>query len=146
MFNVMPRPLRASWRRAQFWKYRLKARVKRLCHAWRYATGTLSADDAQTMIVECQDPAGWYPLMILTVEDALEYAREMFVDHPTLRRFIADGCARVGHKWETYGDELAEAFRWAAELAEEYAASEGIILVHITDKNSDGAGSEGEAQ
>ncbi|MDE2392064.1 MAG: hypothetical protein KGL65_10705, partial [Rhodospirillales bacterium] len=95
------------------------------------------------MIVECEWPAGWFPLMLLTVEDTLEYAREMFVDHPALRRLIADGCARVGNKWETYGDELSEAYRWAAELAEEYAASEGIVLARIADENSDGAGSEG---
>jgi hypothetical protein len=54
--------------------------------AWRYAAGTLSADDAQRIILNCRGPAGWHPLLVLTVEDTLEQAREEFADHPELPR------------------------------------------------------------
>ncbi|WP_234729631.1 hypothetical protein [Acidocella facilis] len=131
-------------RRAYFWKYRVETRFKRFCRAWCYATGTLSAGEAQTIIVECLDPAGWYPLMILTVEDALARAREIFADHPELPSFIAEGCEKVGRKWENFGDELQEAINWAIENAEEYAAKEGIIFVRIADGDADGAESRGE--
>lgn len=62
------------------------------------------------------------------MEDTLEQAFETFADHPELARLIADGCARVGHKWEFYGDELYEARRWAIDVAEGYAQDEGIRL------------------
>lgn len=144
MFETLPRCLRTSWRRTYFWKYLAEMRLKRFCRARCYATGTLSADEAQTMIVECQDQAGWYPLMILTVEDTLERAREMFADHPELPRLIGEGCEKVGRKWENYGDEAEHAIRWAIDNAEEYAANEGVILVRIAGENSEDAGNEGE--
>jgi len=82
-------------------------------------------------MLDCHYPAGWHPLLVLTVEDTIEQARAIFADHPDLPRLIADGCARVGDKWEAYGDELYEARRWAIDVAEGYAADEGITLVRI---------------
>jgi len=78
-------------------------------------------------------PAGWHPLLVLTVEDTLEQAREEFADHPELPRLIADACFRVGDKWEPYGDELWEARRWAINVALRYAADEGIALARLDD-------------
>jgi hypothetical protein len=83
------------------------------------------------MMLDCRCPAGWHLLLVLTVEDTLEQAREDLADHPDLPRLIADGCARVGDKWESFNDELREARRWAIDLAKEYAADEGITLTAL---------------
>jgi hypothetical protein len=82
-------------------------------------------------MLDCERPAGWHPLLILTVDEALEQAREAFADHPDLRRLIADGCARVGHKWESYNDDLYNARCWAIDVAEQHARDEGITLVRL---------------
>lgn len=95
------------------------------------------------MILNCQDPAGWYPLIVLTVEDTLEHAREMFHEHPELERLIADGCARVGHKWEDFGDTLYEARRWAIDVAQDYAANEGFVLAWRAGDTNDAEGVAG---
>ncbi len=84
-------------------------------------------------MLDCRHPAGWHPLLVLTVEDTLEQAREEIADHPDLPRLVGDGCARVADKWESYNDELWEARRWAINLAKSYAADEGITLVSPDD-------------
>lgn len=114
--------------------YRFRTRLAQWRRAWRYATHCLSADEAQRIMLDCRDPAGWHPLLVLTVEDTLEQAREDFANHPDLPRLIADGCARVGDKWESYNDELWEARRWAIDLAKGYADDEGITLVPLEDE------------
>jgi hypothetical protein len=129
MFDLTERAFRAVVSRLDFWCWRTKDRAQRLSRAWWYLIGRLSADDAQTIMLDCRYAAGWHPLLTLTVEDTLEQARETFADHAELPRLIADGCARVGDKWESYNDDLYEARRWAIELAEGYAAEEGITLV-----------------
>ncbi|MBX9776287.1 MAG: hypothetical protein K2Y71_18060 [Xanthobacteraceae bacterium] len=113
--------------------YRFRTRLAQWRRAWRYATNRLSADEAQRIMLDCRDPAGWHPLLVLSVEDTLEQAREDLADHPDLSRLIADGCARVGDKWESYNDELWEARRWAIGLAKDYAADEGIRFVPLED-------------
>ena len=50
-------------------------------------------------MLDCRYPAGWHPLLVLTVEDTLEQAREDLADHPDLSRLVADSCARVADKW-----------------------------------------------
>lgn len=129
MFDIAHRTARAfrSWLRDR--RYRFRSRFAQWQRAWRYAIGRLSADDAQRMMFDCRYPAGWYPLLVLTVEDTLEQAREDIADHPDLSRLIADGCARVVDKWESYNDELGEARRWAIGLAKDYAVDEGIALI-----------------
>lgn len=121
-----------SWVRHR--RYRSGHRLARWRRAWRYATGGLSPDDAQRMMLDCRGPAGWHPLLVLTVEDTLEQARQELADHPDLPRLLADGCARVGDKWESYNDELWEARRWAIGLARKYAADEGITLTALDDE------------
>lgn len=120
-----------SWARDR--RYRAGCRLSQWQRAWRYAVDRLSADDAQRMMLDCRDSAGWYPLLVLTVEDTLGQAREDLADHPDLPRLIADGCARVADKWESYNDELWEARRWAIGLAKDYAADEGIVLISLED-------------
>ena len=126
--SSQPLPLRS---RLALWRYRVQARRARLRRTWRYAIGRLTPDDAQRLMLDCRFAAGWHPLLVLTVEDTLEQAREIFAEHPDLARLVADGCARVGDKWESYGDELYEARRWAIDAAEGYAADEGIVLTRL---------------
>jgi hypothetical protein len=111
------------------WRRRVRSRLDRLVRAWAYFTGRLSADDAQQIMLDCHCPAGWHPLLILTVEDTLEQARETFADHPDLRWLIAEGCMHVERKWESYNDDLHAARSWAIELAQRYASEDGITLV-----------------
>lgn len=120
-----------SWLRDH--RYRVGYRLEQWRRAWRYAAGRLSADDAQRVMLDCRCPAGWHPLLVLTVEDTLEQALEEIADHPDLPRLIAAGCARVRVKWESNDDQLWEARRWAIDLAKEYAAHEGIALVALDD-------------
>lgn len=122
-----------SW--ARRYQYRCGVRLSRWTRAWRYAAGQLSADDAQQLTLDCRYPAGWHPLLVLTVEDTLEQAREDLADHPDLPRLVADGCARVGDKWEPYYGELLEGRCWAINLAKNYAADEGITFVLLDDEH-----------
>lgn len=133
MFDIARRTALAvrSWVRHR--RYRFRSRLAQWRRTWRYANNRLCVDDAQRMMLDCRNPAGWYPLLVLTVEDTLEQARDDLADHPDLPRLIADGCARVGDKWESYNDELWEARRWGIDLAKGYAADEGIALIPIED-------------
>ena len=133
MFDVIRRRTAAirSWTRRH--SYRCGVRLGRWTRAWRYAAERLSADEAQRLMLDCRYPAGWHPLLVLTVEDALEQARAEIADHPDLARLVADGCARVGDKWEPYYGELLEARCWAINLAKNYAVDEDITLVLLND-------------
>jgi hypothetical protein len=91
----------------------------------------MTADDAQTIMIDCERPAGWHPLLVLTVDDTLDQAGEDFADHPELPRLIAEGCAHVGRKWQSHGDDLYYARGWAIETAEKYAADEGTTLARL---------------
>jgi hypothetical protein len=124
-------PYKSVAQRVNRWCYRANDRTRRLHRAWSYFTDRLSADDARAVMLDCERPAGWHPLLILTVDEALEQAHETFADHSDLRRLIADGCARVGHKWESYNDDLYNARSWAIDVAEQYARDEGIALVRL---------------
>jgi hypothetical protein len=116
----------ALWARTHAYRSReVFARWKR---AWAYANERLSPDDAQRVMLDCEHPAGWYPLLVLEVDDVLEQALEDFDDHPGLRSLLAQACARVASKWECHGDELWNAQRWAIDLAEGYATADGIRL------------------
>jgi len=97
-------------------------------------------------MLDCEYPAGWHPLLLLTVEDTLAEAHEVFADHPDLPRLINDGCARVASKWESYNDELYQPRRWAIDLAADYAAAEGVALTRLEDDDDHTAVSgEGDA-
>ena len=131
MFESIQRLHRFLASRFNFWRYRATYRGQRLSRAWFYFTDRLSADDAQSILLDCYSPAGWHPLVILTVEDTIEQARETFADHPDLPQLIANGCERVGNKWECHNDDLYMARSWAIEIAEDYAAQQGITLSRL---------------
>jgi len=138
MFDRIKQSLNAATSRLSRVRYSTAASLMRLARAWGYFTGRLGADDAQTVMLDCRDPAGWYPLLILTVEDTLQEARERFADHSELPRLIADGCAHVAYKWEPVNDEPYTAHEWAINLAESYATEEDIKLVPL-DEDARGA-------
>jgi len=134
MFDIIRHIARVLASRARVRWYRACYRLARWRRGWRYAAGLLSADEAQRVMLDCRYPAGWHPLLVLTVEDTLEHAREEIADHPDLARLVADGCARVGDKWEPYYGELLEARCWAINLAKNYAVDEGITFVLLNDE------------
>ena len=127
--------------RIAHWRFRARHRLARLARAWAYFRGCLDADEAQQIMLDCEYPAGWHSLLVLTVEDTLAEAHEVFADHPDLPRLVNHGCARVASKWEAFNDELYEARRWAIDLAADYAASEGVVLTRL-EGDSDQAGSD----
>lgn len=110
------------------WRLAWQARIYRVLRAVRYASGRLSADDAQTIVCDCEPVAGWFPLLTLTADATLDQALEEYAEHPELRRLVREACSYVGHRWESYGDELQEARSWAMEKVREYAALEHIEL------------------
>ncbi len=144
MSSLAPTANRRQFDVLRWTSSRFRSNLKRFHRAWRYATGALSEDDAQTIMLDCREPAGWHPLLILTVEDTLDQALETYADHPALRYLIAAACSRVGSKWEEYGDAIYEARRWAIEVAEGYAQQSNIALVRWDDILSpqDGAASD----
>ena len=135
MFDVIRRRAAAVALWTSRHQYRCGVSLGRWTRAWHYVAGRLSADEAQRLMLDCRHPAGWHPLLVLTVEDALEQARAEIADHPDLARLVADGCARVGDKWEPYYGELLEARCWAINLAKNYAADEGITFVLLNDEH-----------
>jgi hypothetical protein len=134
MFDVTRRRTATVTSWARRLRYRCGAGLGRWTRAWRYAAGRLSTDEVHRLMLDCRYAAGWYPLLVLTVEDTLKQAREEIADHPDLTRLVADGCARVGDKWEPYYGELLEARCWAINLAKNYAADEGITFVLLNDE------------
>ena len=134
MFDRVKQSLNAMTSGISRVRYRTTASLNRLARAWGYFRGRLSEDDAQRIMLDCRHAAGWYPLLILTVEDTLQEARETFVDHPELPRLIADGCVGVAHKWEPHNDELYTARGWAIGLALRFAEEEGITLTRLSEE------------
>jgi hypothetical protein len=120
----------------------MEMRCGRVVRAWRYCIGCPTAEDAQTIMLDCRRPAGGYPLLLLYDGDVLEQARVIYTDHAELPRLIADGCARVEEKWESHNGELDMATCWAIELAEDYARVNGIKLI-LREEDADAQGDAG---
>lgn len=113
--------------------YRLLSRLDRLRRAIAYGSGRLSAKDAQRIFLDCEQLAGWHPLVTLTVEDTLEATSDRLAYHPELPRLAAAACARVGSKWPGSEETLYAARDWAIDLVESFAGDEKIPLVRLDD-------------
>jgi hypothetical protein len=116
---------------APLWFYRLNLKLKRLRRALSYAFGTLSVEGAQDLLLECTHLAGWHPLLIITVDDTLELARQKYGNNPNLPALIESACARVAHLWDDYNETLSGAQSWTLEVAADIARQNGISLVPI---------------
>jgi hypothetical protein len=75
MFDIAHRTARTvrSW--ASDRRYCSCTHLAQWRRAWRYAIGRLPTDNAQRMMLDCRDLAGWHPLLVLTVEDTRTGAR-----------------------------------------------------------------------
>lgn len=125
--TLPPEGMMQRFRRSRLY-WRWSSRLKRWRRAWRYATGSMTADDAQWITCDCRYVAGWHPLATLCNESVLEFAQEVYEDHPDLKRLVANACDRVGDKWEDYSESASAASDWALEKVAEYASMEGIEL------------------
>jgi hypothetical protein len=103
--------------------------VQRWRRAWRYATDTLSADDAGWIRHRCQDVEGFWPLEAIDSEGVLREAREQWADHPALERLAYDAAERIANKWAGSGDISCEARGCAVDLIAHYARTQGIELI-----------------
>ncbi|MEK8121626.1 hypothetical protein WOB59_00455 [Methylocystis sp. IM4] len=112
----------------------LRNTFQRLSRALKYGFNQLSAQDAQQIIGDCGAPAGWHPLMVLSVDDALRHVLETYVDHPSLRRLVSRACSDIERKCGggALKDDTA-AKEWASKLARTYAREEGLILTKWED-------------
>lgn len=108
---------------------RLRSRLERWQRALAYARDRMSEEQARRIFSDCQHPAGWFPLMVLSADDVLEDARAFWNEHPDLPRLARDAADRVSQKWDDHGDSYSAATEWALEKVEEYAEAEGIKLV-----------------
>jgi hypothetical protein len=108
--------------------FRWRCRCQRLHRAFAYASGRLSPGEAQTILIECKDYAGWYPLNTLCVEDLLSHAATVQGDNAQLLKpYLHAACEHVSRKWDS-GDDLNIAFDLALETAAGYAAQDGVTL------------------
>jgi hypothetical protein len=90
------------------WQYRLQ----RWRRAWRYATDTMTTEDAGWIRRHCQDVEGFWPLEAIDAEGVLREAREQWADHPALERLAydaADASPTSGPGQATFRVRLAAA-------------------------------------
>ena len=109
------------------------ATLLRLRRAWKYAFGDLSTADAKAIISECRRAAGQHPLLVLSVDDALEHMRATHADHPELPRLVARACREIERRCDHAWEDVRHANIWAAKLARGYAADEGLVLTQLDD-------------
>jgi hypothetical protein len=128
MFDTVYRPRWTPIVALELWRRRLYRHIARAGRAWAYLAGRLTAADARQVIRDCGGPAGWHPLIVLTVDDVLAQARTVFADHPDLPWLVAEACLHVERRWCAHGDELEHAQSWVLELVQRYAPDDGIVL------------------
>jgi hypothetical protein len=109
--------------------FRLQNSGRRWRRAFAYATGRLSRDDAQWILIDCTSPAGWHTLTLLATGDVRDMAVEMYGDvAQALDPYLDGACENVACKWDTPGDDVWHARQWALDKAIEWAAEDGIHL------------------
>jgi hypothetical protein len=115
-------------------RWQILHRWRRIRRAVAYAGGRLSEDDAQSIILDCRLPAGWYPLMTLSPDDVREMATGLYGDAVhALDPYLDGACECVARKWDHTGDEHWHAREWALDLALQGAAQDGIVLTLLDD-------------
>jgi hypothetical protein len=113
-------------------QWRLCNTLRRYREAFAYARDRLSSSQANEIICNCQATAGWYPLETFAVDRCLQTALGCYWDdHPELESLVQSACARVASKWSSSGHAADAAEDWALDLAGEFAAARGIVLVPL---------------
>ena len=108
--------------------FNLRCRFRHWRRAFAYATGRLSPDAAQDLILDCRHMAGWYFLLIITPEDVLDRAITFHGEKArALEPHLAAACEYVSRKWDA-GDDYYEALNFALDQARDYAAQDGIEI------------------
>jgi hypothetical protein len=102
---------------------------ERSARAWRYATRSMTDEDAAAIRYDCQREGGFYPLAAFTRERVLEQCQDRWGDFPMLASLVEIACQRVLDKWSGDGHDADAAESWAMELIEEAAKREGFDLV-----------------
>jgi hypothetical protein len=121
------------------WGFRWQYRLQRWRRAWRYATESMSGEDAHWMRQDCQDVEGFWPLEAIDSEGVLREARERWADHPALERLAYDAAERIANKWASAGDISCEARGCAVDLIAEYASAQGVDLVERDNEPAEAA-------
>jgi hypothetical protein len=107
---------------------------ERAARAWRYATKTMTQDDADHIRYDCQREGGVYPLVAFTRESVLQACQERWGDFPMLQSLVEIACQRVSDKWSSPDYEACAAEGWAIDLVEEQAKQQGFELVEREDE------------
>ncbi|MGO9473285.1 MAG: hypothetical protein ACLPWS_07695 [Rhodomicrobium sp.] len=119
-------------------RWQIRHRRQRLRRAFFYATGHLSFEDANDIMLDCERPARSYPLMILTPDSVLDMAIARFEERAQeLKPYLADACAYVASKWDQPGEDYWHPRDWALSSAIRAAAQDGITLT--AEENEDHA-------
>jgi hypothetical protein len=108
--------------------FNLEFSLARWRRALAYGRNTLSSEEAQAIIRDCDDAAGWYPITTLTVDDVMARVRHDIGDHPDLAPYIPSACARVSRKSDVDGEDLAFAIEWAVDEAIQSAKNDGLCI------------------
>lgn len=117
-------------------RFTIRSRYEHLRRALAYAKGRLSSDDAQQVILDCRDTAGWYPLMTLAPGDVLDIAISRHGDPAlSLKPYLPAACEYAARKWEN-GDAYYDALDFALDTAREFAAHDGIDLDKAKDDST----------
>ena len=110
------------------WPWLIREHSQRLRRAFAYATGRLTADDAQIIMIDCRYAAGWYSLMTITPANVLNLAITRYGDPAhLLKPYVAAACDYTERKWEV-GDHTYCALDFALDAALEWAAQDGIDI------------------
>lgn len=107
--------------------------IMRQARAYAYGIGTLTEDEAGTVLHDCYPVAGYWPLETLSVENVLTTALVHWKDHPALESLAFAACDRVQQKWSSTGNAADAAEDWALDLIGEYAEQDGVELLHLDD-------------
>jgi hypothetical protein len=99
--------------------------------SFRYLTGSMSKDDAFSIIRDCEFVAGSFPLLSLDVSDVIERASAIYIMTPELEGFLQDGAEKVASNWQDFSDAQSQAWDEAIEKALNYAAASNYQIEEI---------------
>jgi hypothetical protein len=110
-------------------EYQCLAIIHRQARAYAYGMGTLTQDDAETVLHDCYPTARYWPLETLSVDSFYEDLTSWrYAESDALYDYCLAACDRVRSKWNSTGDAVSAAEDWAHDLVAEYAKADGVTL------------------